>query len=347
MRKFHLFYKLAIIVSLVIAVQGCKKKSDVNNNVVIETPYGLYFSDTAGALFNTNDGTTIKPVVFFADGATSRAITISGNNLIWVKTNAHVSTNDGVNFNPTYLYINPFSIGQSTILSSTDENRVYLSSTQYKGGVVYSDKNGVPGSWQADTFSLKLTNPSTFITTFTEMVNNTVVAYDGLNHRIFYRGGKNTEFVEHTNTTSGTTGKLPATGIFNLTHLNNTLVAIDPTGGNGAWYSNDTGYTWAQYSGLPIRPLHCASAPFNQVLLVGTDSFGIYMLNPSTNTFTSANAGLSINPVVNGIVGKEQVYKTGGTIQYIYIATNKGLYRSQDMGNNWIMVQPGNYVDIY
>ncbi|HXS36410.1 MAG TPA: hypothetical protein VN721_06895 [Flavipsychrobacter sp.] len=344
MRKFHLFYKLAIVVSLVIAVQGCTKKSNNNNNVVIETPYGLYFSDTAGALFNTNDGSTVKPLVFFPDGYPSRAITISGNNLIWVKNNAHISTNDGSNFNPTYRFVNPASFGPSTILSSKDEGRVYLTSTQYKGGVVYSDQNGAPGTWIVDSFAKGFSNPA-FITSFTELANDSVIGYDALNHRIFYKAGKNRPWVENIISTGST--KLPTNGFFFLTHFNNTIVALDFLGINGAWYSNDLGVTWAQYKGLPIRSLRCGNAPFDQVLLVGTDSLGIYMLNPSTNTFTSANAGLSVNPVVNGIVGKEQIYKTGGTVQYIYIATNKGLYRSQDLGNNWVMVQPGNYVDIY
>jgi len=140
---------------------------------------------------------------------------------------------------------------------------------------------------------------------------------------------------------------LPIPALFTIGHYNNTLVAIDYSGLQGAWYSNDTGKTWAQYSGLPNRPLLSVASPFNQVLLVGTDSAGIYRLDGNTNTFVAANSGLTSNMVVKGITGKNNLYVNGNSQSYIYIATNQGIYRSVDNGSNWIHMFNGDFVAIY
>lgn len=343
MQKSYLCYKLGLIALMAVGLYSCKKQNGINNNNVIETPYSVYAADSGGVLYNTNDGQLFK-IIFPSDGYPQRALCISGNNLLMAKKNLSYSANNGVNFNPTYDSLSPFGINQSLMLFSQDENRIYVASIGGRMGIAYSYNNGLPDTWVSDTtYDSSMQHPIS-VTSFTEMTNNVIVAYDALNNRVFSRNSATDKWVERTNSAN----PLPAAGFFTFGHYNNTLVAIDNSGINGAWYSNDTGKSWHQYSGLPAnRPLLSVSSPFNQVLLVGTDSAGMYSLEGNTTNFQAANNGLANNLSVKGITYKTNLYKNGNTQNYVYIATNLGIYRSVDNGSNWILMMKGNYVDIY
>ena len=98
--------------------------------------------------------------------------------------------------------------------------------------------------------------------------------------------------------------------------------------------------------GLPVKHiLHCTYAPFDKTILVGTDSMGVYRWDGSK--FVASNAGLDDYTVVYSIVGKEDIFKNGVSKQLVYAATNKGLYRSEDLGVNWALVLPGGFVNVY
>lgn len=351
MRKSYLLYTVAVFALLAITTQSCKKVDGINNNSVIETPYSLYYSDSSGALYNTNNGTTAKPMVFPPDGYSCRAICVSGNNLLWLKERLYISTNNGTNFNPTYdsvpqlVGLNQYYVAyQSAILDVPDQNRVYVST--FGGiGVAYNEKNGAKNNWMIDTAYDHNDNNvnNAAIVSFTELKNHVLVGYD-VNNRILAKNSSTSRWLNRTGTNSST--NLPLS-FFTLGHYNNTLVAIDYNGVYGAYYSNDTGKTWAPFAGLPAgRRLYAVASPFDQVLLVGTDSAGVYRLNGGM--FVPANNGLEDYTSVRAIVGKEDIYKNDNTSQkYVYIATSKGLYQSVDMGQNWIQVQKGNFVAAY
>lgn len=342
MQKSYLSYKLGLIALMAIGLYSCKKQNGINNNNVIETPYSVYVADTGGVLYNTNDGTLFKQI-FPSDGYPQRAICISGNTLLMAKKNLSYSINNGTNFNPTYDSLSHFGSNQSMMLFSQDENRIYVASIGGRMGIAFSYNNGLPDTWVSDTLYDTSMHNAISVTSFTEMTNNVIVAYDALNNRVFSRNSVTDQWVERTNSTN----PLPL-GYFSLGHYNNTLVAIDNSGLNGAWYSNDTGKSWQQYTGLPAnRPLLSVSSPFNQVLLIGTDSSGVYSLEGNTTNFQAANNGLASNLMVKGITYKTNLYKNGNTQNYVYIATNQGLYRSVDNGSNWILMMKGNYVAIY
>src|SRR5690606_5567288 len=129
---------------------GCKKSEGIDNNNVIRTPYSLYFSDVNGALHNTNDGSRFK-FVFQGDGYVPRAVATSGTNILWIKRNLHLSTNNGSNFNPSNYNVPDQVRGSSILLDAPDHGRVYMISTSAGGnGIEYSEDNGI--LWKDDTF---------------------------------------------------------------------------------------------------------------------------------------------------------------------------------------------------
>src|SRR5687768_8261552 len=149
MRISDLVYKLAFVGMAAVVLVSCKKENGIDNNQVIKKPYGLYIGDSEGAIMNTNDGhlyRTIHPT----DGYAPRAIVTSGNNVMFVKANLHLSEDNGMNFNPKYLLgINPLAQWQPLVLNVNDHGRIYLASMDPTSkGIVYSENNGV--TWSID-----------------------------------------------------------------------------------------------------------------------------------------------------------------------------------------------------
>ncbi|GAA4462132.1 hypothetical protein GCM10023093_08100 [Nemorincola caseinilytica] len=138
------------------------------------------------------------------------------------------------------------------------------------------------------------------------------------------------------------------TSYFTLGHMNNRLIAIDARCNYGAWYSDDLGANWTQYSGLPDNtPLLCIESPFEEVCLVGTAGKGLYILNLHTGAWEANNNGLASGTTVRGIAGKKNVFKNGSVRKFIYLATSNGIYESSDGGHNWVQTIPGNYAAVY
>lgn len=165
MRKSPLFSIFGLLSLVALGTNSCKKTEGIDNNNAILTPYSLYFADTAGALFKTNDGRTHAGVVFPPDGSTTRALTASGNNLLWAKNKLYVSNNDGNNFNLTYDTLTSYpdftcsgssiNLNQSMLVNLPRwDNRVYATSETNNPnnwlGLVASDNNGNIRTWGFD-----------------------------------------------------------------------------------------------------------------------------------------------------------------------------------------------------
>jgi hypothetical protein len=166
MRRSSLFYICCFVVFVAGSMHSCRRSNGIDNNNVIQTPFSLLFSDTAGALFNTNDGRNYNGVLFSPDGKSCRAIATSGVNILWAKKNLYYSNNDGKNFNSSYDSLLSFAAvtcdgqvlntNQSMLLNIPKwDNRVYtISDSKDAGknwlGVLHSDNFGNPGSWALD-----------------------------------------------------------------------------------------------------------------------------------------------------------------------------------------------------
>jgi hypothetical protein len=330
MRRFDLINRVAIVALFAVAFVSCKKENGIDNETVVKKPYGLYIGDYLGGMLSTNDGDVYK-TIFPQDGFPIRAITTVNSNALFIKANVHLSRDNGLNFNPVYFSARPTATWQQMVLNVPSHGRVYVSSIDpVSQGIAFSEDSG--RIWRAED----QWGPGVLaggIASFTQLKNGTV--YSASADSLYKRPGRDDKWT-HVNPTSG----LPS-GTLYISHFNDELVA---TGVNGVHHSTD-GINWAQYTGLPGTYYRATYAPFEQTLLVGTDSMGIYRLEG--NAFVPANNGLETKTTVFGIIGKENIFKNEVSKKYVYIATDKGIYRSEDMGHNWTMVLEGRFVSIY
>jgi hypothetical protein len=313
--------------------QSCRKENGIDNNNVIRTPYSLYFGDSEGGVEKTNDGVNYKRI-FPYDGIPVRAFATSGTNLLFIKRNAHLSEDNGENFNPTDLSVNPLSLYQSVIIRVENHDRLYLASLAGRG-ILYSENDGK--TWKQDnnwdTTITGFTNPNSFA----QLKDGDLFAYTDFGGRLFKRTGKDDRWVEVT-----TNGLSPTSGYF-LSRLNNALIASNVSG--GIYYSLDRGANWFPYGGLPAtESVYATYAPFDQTLLAGTEN-GIYRLQ--SGNFVLSNNGLAANTAVYSITAKSDTYKNEVVKQYVFIGTSTGLYRSDDLGQNWILVKEGDIRRVY
>lgn len=378
MRKTSLYCTIAAL-ALAAGLYSCKKVNGIDNDQVVQTPYSLFFADSAGTVYNSSDGIT-KKVIFRADGRPCRAICVGGTNIFIIKDQLYYSTNNGVNFNHSYDSVSQAKFAacgqsdtalphnQTMVLDIPDSDwpRTYVATSdphatvdRVAGAAMSWNTHGTPGSWfldGVDTNGAVGYVPTVYFHSFTRLANGIVVGYDAVRNRVFYRE-KGTLWKESTGNDAGLPGVgAPARQTGNglpqaaycIGHFNNELFAlINQCASHGAWYSDDTGRNWKSYPGLPANDLLCIAAPFEQTLLVGTRGAGLYIFNLNTHSFQQAINGLTNNMTVRSITAKQNIYKNGNVVKYIYLATDKGLFVSKDGGVNWSRTLDGNYTAIY
>lgn len=305
---------------------SCRKENGIDNNNVISTPYALFFGDSEGSLYKTNDGNEYRPITF-ADGYAPRALIVSGKNLLMVKGNVFLSKDNGQNFNPVDYTATPFAPWQSLLLEAPSHNRIYLASTVLNG-VKYSEDKGQ--TWTTDTkWDTAITNHYTpVVESFAQTQDNNLYAWDNSDDRLFKRTAPDAEWKQ-----VNYSGLSAGVGRY-LTRFANQLVITSMGGMDGIRYSNDGGQNWAPYVGLPNRMLYATYAPFDETLLVGTDSMGVFRLEGGL--MIPSNNGLDDYTSVYSFAAKKDFYKTGLERKYVYATTSTGLYRSEDNGKNWI-----------
>ena len=378
MRKLQLWCFSVVSCLLMLWIAGCQKPNSASdNNNVIQTPYSLYFGDSTGTLYSTTDGKYIQKVPFPADGNGFRTIVTSKTNLLFAKynltvpqrnnTHLYYSSNNGLAFNVSYDSIKSlpgtainglkYDLFQNCIIDVPRWNRIYMVSNDTWPdddlGLVYSYQNGAWGSWTKEVYynPNRMAAPIPFtITSMTLTKSNVLYGLDAVHHRTVYRADtlSSTAFNETTSNVYAPGVPLPTSGFFTIGHYNDEIIAIDNSGINGAYFSDDSGYTWTAFTGLPANlPLFVVGSPFEEQCFIGTGGGGIYILNINTHSFQPCNNGLPSNSIVRAVVGKSNLYKNGRLDKYVYIATSAGVYKSSDLGENWTLVMAGSFTAMY
>ncbi|MFT4061150.1 MAG: hypothetical protein QM642_02200 [Edaphocola sp.] len=324
------------------AIQGCKKESSVgiDNDQVVKTPYGLYAANDEGWLINSTDGETFNSI-FPPDGYAPRLIVTSGDNLLMLKANLHMSTNNGRNFNPVFTNVRFFD-WQTMAYNSLQHQRLYITSNTYRG-ISISDDNGA--TWAADTAWESNIPPIFTISSFSGLYDGKLFAYSNENNVMFRRDSKTSNWAPVTSE-----GLFPVDGTaFFLCSNKTTLFLTDKNAIGGVWYSEDAGLHWYRVAQgeLPYKhSWNCAVSPGGgQTILVGTDTFGVY--RNEYGKMVASSTGLEENTTVYSMAVKSNTYKNDAVKDYVYIGTNKGIYRSEDYGTTWDKVTNGTFDGSY
>ena len=231
MQKFSLYCTAGFLSLLLIAgIYSCNKSNGINNGQVIETPYSLYFSDTSGTLFYTNDGKNINSIIFPPDGKPSRAICTAGPNILFAKDNLYISYNNGQNFNHSYDSITKrpdvdckgrvIDLNQSMLFDVPSWRRAYVMSSANPGdgistnwlGLAHNDTFGVRGHWSLDVYydTIRTGLLPVTMTSLTQLANGILcgLAYDGdqFHVRNFYKSCEDDATCRWTETTANPDG---------------------------------------------------------------------------------------------------------------------------------------------
>ncbi|WP_118953447.1 WD40/YVTN/BNR-like repeat-containing protein [Taibaiella helva] len=329
---------LASAVALV-TLQGCKKDNGigVDNDKVVKTPYSLYVADDKGWLVNSSDGTTFSSI-FPPDGFAPNLILTSRTNLLMLKQNLHLSANNGKNFNPVFSDVKHFP-WQTMAYDFPGQNTVFICSNTERG-ISISKDNGK--TWQEDRAWEDNPPPVFNISSFSGLGNNAVFAYSNLNNLMFRKDAPDANW--RTVVMEGDFLRTEGTEFF-LTSNPNTLFLTDYLGRGGVWYSSNEGLNWTRIGQGALPFFHhwnCALSPDGgNSLLVGTDTMGVYRVE--NGSFVSATVGLEKNTSVYRMALKKNIYKNDAVRSYVFIATNKGVYRSEDSGRTWDKMTFGSF----
>lgn len=325
-----------------VALVGCKKENSlgIDNDSVIKTPYSLYAADTNGAIVHTNDGKTFSNL-FPPDGYAPTLLLVSGDNLLMMKQNLHLSVNGSQDFNPVYMHANKFP-WQTMAYDYPEHNRIYIASTEVGGkakGISFSSDHGL--TWMNDTswVSDDLLPPSFTISSFSGLANGKLFAYSNEGNVLFIKDGQDGKWTPVT-----TQGSFPVShSDYYLTSNDNTLFLVDHQGLGGVWYSSDEGIHWTKFNQgeLPSNTRYmCATSPSGGTsLLVGTDSMGVFQTE--NGSFVDASGGLLKHAASYSFTQKDNFYKNNVVKHYIYLGTSVGIYRSENYGRTWYVVTNG------
>lgn len=328
---------LASFISL-FALQGCKKDSalGIDNDKVVKTPYSLYVANDEGWLINSTDGETYSSI-FPPDGYAPSLIVTSGDNLLFLKENLHMSANNGKNFNPVFTTVRKFP-WQTMAYNSLNQGSLFITSKVNKG-IAISKDNGK--TWKEDIAWEPNVPPAFEISSFSGLGNGAMFAYSNINNVMFRKDNAGANWRPVT-----TEGLFPVDGTaFFLTSNANTLFLTDHNGLGGVWFTEDEGLHWSRFNQgyLPVtHHWNCAASPNGgRSFLVGTDSLGVYRVD--NGTFVPSNVGLEKNTTVYSMTVKKNIYKNDVTRSYVFIATNIGIFRSEDNGQTWDKMSFGSF----
>lgn len=339
------FMKSKIIAGLLAfaALQGCQKVSNIgkDNDTVILTPHTVIASTDEGWLVKTNDGRTFNSM-FPPDGYAATMVSSAGANVIMLKSRIFYSDNNGKNFNPsTYMDFNP-KPWRYWVFDCPAHKRTYMAS-KIGNGVAYSEDGGI--TWKEDKKWQANTSPNVMISSFAQLSNNAVFAFND-DYNVLYRR----DAVDDNWNAVVVEGVFPSASAYFLTSNNTDLFIVDYNGFGGAWYSLNEGVNWTKFGvgELPTsgnEKFVGAASGASGTLAVATEN-DVYFAN-TTSSFVKANTGLDIGTKIYGITGKYNVYKDGNRVNFLYIATTKGIYRSDDNGFSWDKVSFNEYNTAY
>jgi hypothetical protein len=334
----------AIIVcaAAITAFSSCDKYSQIDSSNTIKHPYVVHAGGLLGMVARTNNA-QVYDYIFQDDKSYSKGICTYEKNIFHFRN--HIYRADGSK--PNYAPIkqgNFFTINR--VLLNNDNGHclnpyvvdsihgdVYVCTNS---GLVLSGKKGT------DPFIVDPAPGSMALTTsIVQLSNGSLYAFNCQGTPRFFKRDQPTPI------TNGVQAwqTLPDPGA--LTSGNNEywmlasqgsrLWAVEKRGNVFPHFSNDGGTTWSAVPGLPdsVVITMAKGTNLNKGFFVACDSLGVYRYDQGNNKFEFSSGNLPKYIRVFDITSKRNIYRSDKSKDFYFIATNMGLYMSDNDGYDW------------
>jgi hypothetical protein len=310
------------------------KNNPIDNSSTITLPYVLWAGTENGQIYKTNNGQSFDRYVNISS-AFMNSIWSVDTNLLYITTKAVVGKGTVpaekffgtliTTFNPVWrnnsININSF---QNSAAYNTSRKKMYVCSRDLDK-LYENDSFATIGNWNVCSFP---TAPGNVV--------SVVCAGDGIdyciniNRGIFKRNvGSNNFDPVGTFTGAGTSE------VF-LSTYNSTLIA-NPNTGDKVSFSTDQGNSWNYYTGMPAKKVLMGKQLADGKYYSSADSAGLYRLNGTA--FESISGGLPYQARIWDIAMKTNVYRGGASTTTYFLATNLGLFKSENNAEDWVKIR--------
>jgi hypothetical protein len=334
----------AVLLS-VMALSSCDKYNNIANTNTIKKPYVVFMGGMYGNLAKTNDGELYDWPQKAGTTHFSNGLLTTENRIIHLRKYINVADASKGYYAPqqqgnwqvrgTIIANDSFGGNYLNVMvHDKSRNEVYVSSTN---GIVISTNGG------KDPFSLDGKLPATgltFPTSIVQLSNNKLYTYDESTKKVCKRdlpsGGATVPWA-----VTSAALNVANNQRWMLASQNDVLWAVEKRMFNQPQYSTDEGANFSSASGLPDSAVVtlAKTVKINGAMYIGIDSVGLYRYDKANNKFMLSNGGLPQYIRVFDIVSKRNEYVSGETKDFIFLATNLGLYMSDDDGKNWVRKQ--------
>jgi hypothetical protein len=341
---------LAALVVAMLATTACVKQptEPIDNTGTLLAPYTLLVGSTNNSLYKTNDGISfdfIKP----GGGSWSQSVMAVDTNIVFVNNSINVGSGMRLPFYAPQTQTGfPVLIKNGTIYKQGYPNMSFYDAANKNAYVCglfelrESNATGIVGTWNASPFTG--TVPAT-PTSVAKTANGDVFTWT-IGGKLYKKTGGLGNFTQVTITTAPPTA---AGQFYFLSAVEDKLLLSDYTNTAGIYYSTNGGVTWSILAGIPLGNdvTFGKGMQYTNQYFTALDTIGLYRWDYGNNILVREGLDLPKNIRIYDMVSKRNVYRTGLSKIYYYLATDQGLYKSDNDGNNWTMIKSGEYSALY
>jgi hypothetical protein len=325
-----------------LCLSSCEKYNQVDNSSTVKTPYILFMGGYHGTVSKTNDALYYNSL-HSTDDAVIRQIIVADSNILYLKDYLYISKDNGKSF--------PRSSGIGALPYINELKKYYLPNTGLytkNDTFIYmcTNTNGVAKGNVAPLMvsgdrGKSFVNAGAPIspTSITQLKNGDLyIIQDSAN---IYKKQGNGAWTQVAQNATNPLGR--DTTQWYITHKGDTLLVIDYNGKQGVYYSSNGGLDWTPCTGNPKKKkiLFGNQLADNNSFYIGYDSAGVYKLDGAV--FTKVALDIDWRSKVGFIEGKTVTYRNGFKRNYLFAATDRGLYYSENDGDNWRVINSGSF----
>ncbi len=337
--------KLSIIAVVgTLGLASCSKPVNppIDNSGSIIAPYVLFSGTNTNTIEKSNND-NVFDYIKHGGGSVTQAIWSADTNLLFI--NNTVNVGNGMQLPKYFPVVEPSF--NALLKNATIEKQGYPNMSYYDAarsavyvcgltGIYLSEQNGKIGTWIPAPFTGTVPNAVNSVT----KLDNGDVYCTSFGFKLYKRTNGTGNFVE---VPISTKPKLAAGQLYFISGHGLRLIATDLTANSGAYYSDDGGVNWAAAPGLPLLKNIGFSKrmEYTGEYYSAADTLGLYKLN--ANNFDKVTTDLPNNIIIYDMCCKRNLYRTGVSKYYYFLASNFGLYKSDNNGLNWVKIRDGHY----